>query len=43
MRGVILSAAKNPEGDGSVYDAHIVWILHFGLCGAPFRMTLCHK
>ena len=28
--GVILSAAKNPEGDGGVYDADIVWILHFG-------------
>ncbi|MHB1856028.1 MAG: hypothetical protein ACYCPM_01180 [Acidobacteriaceae bacterium] len=28
MRGVILSAAKNPEGDGGVYEANIVWILH---------------
>jgi hypothetical protein len=28
MTGVILSATKNPEGDGGVYDADIVWILH---------------
>ena len=26
---VILSAAKNPEGDGVDYDARILWILPF--------------
>jgi hypothetical protein len=26
--GVILSAAKNPDDDGGVYDADIDWILH---------------
>jgi hypothetical protein len=28
MREVILSAAKNPEVDGGVYEADIAWILH---------------
>jgi len=27
-RGVILSEAKNPEGDGGVDAAAILWILH---------------
>jgi hypothetical protein len=30
---VILSAAKNPEGDGFMIQANILWILHSGRRG----------
>ncbi|MHB1858100.1 MAG: hypothetical protein ACYCPM_11770 [Acidobacteriaceae bacterium] len=37
MEGVILSEAKNPEGDGGNDQAHIVWILHSAAGACPER------
>jgi hypothetical protein len=33
--GVNLGEAKNPEGDGTVYEAHILWILHSAWLSLP--------
>ena len=35
MEGVILSEAKNPEGDGGNDQAHIVWIFHSAARSLP--------
>ena len=35
--GVILSAAKNPEGDSCMDTSGILWILHFDR--SPWRAT----